>query len=105
MSLGSRLQFFKWAWLNHRRYLLRLWRIWQYYGGLSILLMLKMLKHLLQTADALRTTLRTQSFPGLQNAEKASFNLECQTIKDMLQDGRSDDAIATLMTLLMKCLN
>ncbi len=39
----------------------------------------------------------------MQNAEKASFNLECQTIKDMLQDlAEAMMQLQHSMTLLMK---
>ncbi len=69
-----------------------------YYGGLSDSTYVENAKTSIANSYALRTT--QQSFSGLQNAEKASFNLECQTIKDMLQDGRSDDAIATFNDLV-----
>lgn len=69
-----------------------------YYGGLSDSTYVENAKTSIANSYALRTT--QQSYSGLQNAEKASLNLECQTIKDMLQDGRSDDAIEAFNNLV-----
>lgn len=69
-----------------------------YYGGLSDSTYVDNAKTSIANSYALRTT--QQSYSNLQNAEAASLNLECQTIKDMLQDGRSDDAIAAFNNLV-----
>lgn len=69
-----------------------------YYGGLSDSTYVENAKTSIANSYALRTT--QQSYSNLQNAENASLNLECQTIKDLLQDGRSDDAIAAFNDLV-----
>lgn len=69
-----------------------------YYGGLADSTYVDNAKTSIANSYALRTT--QQSYSSLQNAEAASLNLECQTIKDMLQDGRSDDAIAAFNNLV-----
>lgn len=69
-----------------------------YYGGLSDSTYVENAKTSIANSYSLRTT--QQSYSNLQSAENASLNLECQTIKDMLQDGRSDDAIAAFNDLV-----
>jgi len=68
------------------------------YYGLSDSAYVDNAKTSIANSYALRTT--QQSYSNLQNAERASLNLECQTIKDMLQDGRSDDAISAFNELV-----
>ncbi len=69
-----------------------------YYGGLSNSTYVENAKTSIANNYALRTT--QQSYSNLQNAETASLNLECQTIKDLLQDGRSDDALTAFNDLV-----
>ncbi len=69
-----------------------------YYGGLSDSTYVENAKTSIANSYNLRTT--QQSYSNLQSAQTASLNLECQTIKDLLQDGRSDDAMAAFDELV-----
>ncbi len=71
-----------------------------YYGGLSNSAYVENAKNSIANSYSLRTA--QQSYSNKQSTEANSINLKCQTIKDMLQDGRSDDAISAFNNLVQQ---
>lgn len=69
-----------------------------YYGGFGSDTYASYAKQAIANNYDVQTT--QQSYSNMQNTESMTFTLQCQTIKNMIQSGRSDDALCEFNNLV-----